>query len=103
MDFVSATLFGQAPGVRQHAPGFLEGILSDVLQSVIGRFVRGIDRDHLELSVWQGEVRLRDLELRTELLDALPLPQSGAAAASLVSLAWGCRWTAMCRAVARRH
>ena len=72
MDFSNA-LFGGV-GVKTHAPGFLEGVVSDVLQSVLGNFVRGIDRDHLDLSVWDGDVRLRDLELRTELLDALPLP-----------------------------
>ena len=74
MDFFSTLFGGQTPGVRSHAPGFLEGVVSDVLQSVLGNFVRGLDRGHLELSMWDGDVRLRDLELRTELLDALPLP-----------------------------
>ena len=73
MDFVGA-LFGRSPGARSNAPSFLEGVVSDVLQSVLGNFIRGLDRSHLELSMWDGDMRLHDLELRTELLDALPLP-----------------------------
>ena len=40
MDFFSNALFGGV-GVKTHAPGFLEGVVSDVLQSVLGNFVRG--------------------------------------------------------------
>ena len=56
------------------APGFLEGVVADVLQKVLGAFVRGIDKQSLQLSVWDGDVKLHGLELRTEVLDALPLP-----------------------------
>ena len=73
VDFMSS-LFGNTPGVRSHAPGFLEGVVSDVLQPLLGNFVRGLDRDHLKMSIWDGELLLRDLELKTELLDALPVP-----------------------------
>ena len=73
MDFVGS-LFGRSPGARSNAPSFLEGVVSDVLQSVLGNFIRGLDRSHLELSMWDGDMRLHDLELRTELLDELPLP-----------------------------
>lgn len=72
--FTSGLFFGSTPGVRSRAPGFLEGVVSDVLQKVLGAFVRGLDRDHLEVSVWDGDVRLHGLELRTEVLDALNLP-----------------------------
>ena len=34
----------------------------------------GLDKQSLNLSVWSGEVLLRDLQLRTEALDALPIP-----------------------------
>ena len=74
MDFFGSALFGSAPGVRSHAPGFLEGVVSDVLQPLLGNFVHGLDRENLTMSIWDGEVRLRDLALRTELLDALSVP-----------------------------
>ena len=53
---------------------WLEAAVADVLQKVLGAFVRGIDKDSLKLSIWSGDVRLKGLELRTEVLDALPIP-----------------------------
>ena len=44
MDFFGTALFGSAPGVRTRAPGFIEGVVSDLLQPVLGAFVRGFDR-----------------------------------------------------------
>ena len=53
---------------------WLEKAVADVLQKVLGAFVKGIDKDSLKLSVWSGDVCLKGLELRTEVLDALPVP-----------------------------
>ena len=53
---------------------WLENAVADVLQKVLGTFIKGIDRDSLNLSVWNGDVRLRGLELRTEVLEALQIP-----------------------------
>ena len=72
VDFVKGIFGSSSADVRPHAPGFLEGVVSDVLQPLLGSFVRGIDRDHLTMSIWDGEVLLHDLELRTEVIDALP-------------------------------
>ena len=71
MDFITNSLLG---GGDRRAPGLLENVVAKVLQKVLGAFVRGLDEDNLELSVWNGDVRLSNLELRTEVLDALPLP-----------------------------
>ena len=91
MDFFGTALFGSAPGVRTRAPGFIEGVVSDLLQPVLGAFVRGFDRDHLELSMWDGDVRLTGLELRTEALNALPIPMrviGGSLGEVRVSIPW---------------
>lgn len=53
---------------------WLERAVADVLQKVLGAFVKGIDKDSLKLSVWKGDVRLTGLELRTEVLDELAIP-----------------------------
>ena len=55
-------------------PSYLERAVADVLQKVLGTFVKGIDKDSLKLSIWSGDVKLTGLELRTEVLDALPIP-----------------------------
>ena len=44
---------------------WLERTVADVLHTALGSFVKGLDRG-LKLSVWEGEVRLAGLELRTE-------------------------------------
>ena len=69
----TSSLLGGGPE-KSRAPGFIEGVVADVLRKVLGAFVRGIDKHSLELSVWDGDVRLQGLELRTEVLDALSLP-----------------------------
>ena len=70
---LTASLLGGGPH-ESRAPGFLEGVVAGVLQKVLGAFVRGIDKHSLELSVWDGDVRLQGLELKTDVIDALPLP-----------------------------
>ena len=55
-------------------PGFLETQVANLLEKVLGPFVIGLDKQSLNLSVWSGEVLLRDLQLRTAALDALPIP-----------------------------
>ena len=45
-----------------------------VLQKTLGPFVDGIDAKSLELSVWDGDVKLDQLQLRTSALAALELP-----------------------------
>ena len=71
MDFITNSLLG---GSDRRSPGLLESVVAKVLQKVLGAFVRGLDEENLELSVWNGDVRLSNLQLRTEVLDALPLP-----------------------------
>ena len=52
----------------------LEKAVAQVLHQAIGRFVSGIDRENLKLSVWNGDIRLTQLELNTDAIDSLGLP-----------------------------
>ena len=54
--------------------GWLESAVSEVLQKTLGAFVKGIDSSSLELDVSRGDVKLQNLELRTEALSSLQLP-----------------------------
>eukprot|EP00966_Prymnesium_polylepis_P252988 5847769-Prymnesium_polylepis.1 len=56
--------------------GWLESAVAEVLQKTLGAFVRGIDAKSLELDLGRGDVRLQNLELRTEALSSLQLPVS---------------------------
>ena len=45
-----------------------------VLQKALGAFIEGIDADSLRASIWNGDVVLRGLSLKTSALEALQLP-----------------------------
>ena len=51
-----------------------EKAVAQVLQTVLGQFIKGIDAESLKLSVWNGDIKLVKLELNTEAIDALGLP-----------------------------
>ena len=53
---------------------WLETAVADVLQKVLGAFVRDINAERLQMNLWSGEVQLDELELRAEALNALELP-----------------------------
>jgi vacuolar protein sorting-associated protein 13A/C len=52
----------------------LEPVLVYYLNQFLGKYVEGLDRDSLRISVWAGDVVLRDLKLRPEALQGLNLP-----------------------------
>jgi vacuolar protein sorting-associated protein 13A/C len=52
----------------------LEPVLVYYLNHYLGKYVEGLDRDSLRVSVWAGDVVLRDLKLRPEALQGLNLP-----------------------------
>lgn len=52
----------------------LEPVLAYYLNQYLGKYVTGLDADKLRLSVWAGDVVLKDLKLRSEALKDLNLP-----------------------------
>lgn len=52
----------------------LEPVLSFYLNKYLGKYVTGLDSDKLRVSVWAGDVVLKDLQLRSEALQDLNLP-----------------------------
>lgn len=55
-------------------PKMLEPVLAYYLNQYLGKYVTGLDAQSLRVSVWRGDVVLRDLKLRQEALEALKLP-----------------------------
>ncbi|EUC45840.1 hypothetical protein COCMIDRAFT_4977 [Bipolaris oryzae ATCC 44560] len=52
----------------------LEGLVSTLLNRFLGMYVQNFDPKQLNVGIWSGDVKLRDLELRREALDQLRLP-----------------------------
>ncbi|KAI9821462.1 MAG: hypothetical protein M1832_003308 [Thelocarpon impressellum] len=52
----------------------LEGLVAPLLNRFLGMYIRNFDPTQLRLGIWNGDVKLQDLELRREALDQLHLP-----------------------------
>ncbi|KAF1998257.1 vacuolar protein sorting-associated protein-like protein vps13 [Amniculicola lignicola CBS 123094] len=52
----------------------LEGLVANLLNRFLGMYVQNFDPKQLNVGIWSGDVKLRNLELRKEALDQLKLP-----------------------------
>ena len=52
----------------------LEGLVANLLNRFLGMYVQNFDAKQLNVGIWSGDVKLRNLELRREALDQLRLP-----------------------------
>ena len=52
----------------------LEGLVAGLLNRFLGMYVKNFDAKQLNVGIWNGDVTLRNLELRKEALDQLHLP-----------------------------
>ena len=52
----------------------LESLVAGLLNRILGMYVRNFDPKQLNVGIWSGDVKLRDLELKKEALDQLHLP-----------------------------
>lgn len=52
----------------------LEGLVANLLNRFLGMYVQNFDARQLNVGIWSGDVKLKNLELRKEALDQLKLP-----------------------------
>lgn len=52
----------------------LEGLVANLLNRFLGMYVKNFDAKQLNVGIWNGDVKLKNLELRREALDQLHLP-----------------------------
>ena len=52
----------------------LEGLVATLLNRFLGMYVKNFDANQLQVGIWNGEVSLKNMELRREALDQLKLP-----------------------------
>lgn len=51
-----------------------EGLITSVLNRVLGEFIEGIKADQLSISLLSGDVELNNLSIKPTILDSMPLP-----------------------------
>ncbi|XBI38740.1 hypothetical protein VPH35_123675 [Triticum aestivum] len=51
-----------------------EGVVSQVLAGLLGRYVKGIQKEQLKIGIWNEEINLENVELILEAFDYLQLP-----------------------------
>ena len=69
----------------------LEGLVSNLLNRVLGIYLQNFDPKQLSIGIWNGDVKLRNLQLRKEALDQLHLPLNvveGHIGALTLSIPW---------------
>ena len=52
----------------------LEGVLASVLNRFLASYVDGLNTNQLNVAIWSGDVKLRNLRLKRSALDKLRLP-----------------------------
>lgn len=52
----------------------LEGIITNLLNQILGDFVEGIEANQLSFSMFSGDVELFNLSIKPTILDNMPLP-----------------------------
>ena len=52
----------------------LEGLVANLLNRFLGMYVKNFDAKQLNVGIWSGDVKLRNLELRREALDQFHFP-----------------------------
>lgn len=61
-------------GVTHDLGAMFEAQVAFYLNKYLGRYVAGLDAESLKISVWKGDVELRNLLLKPEALAGLNLP-----------------------------
>uniref|UniRef100_A0A453S1M4 Uncharacterized protein n=1 Tax=Aegilops tauschii subsp. strangulata TaxID=200361 RepID=A0A453S1M4_AEGTS len=64
-----------------------EGVVSQVLAGLLGRYVKGIQKEQLKIGIWNEEINLENVELILEAFDYLQLP---------FALKTACQWCFHC-------
>ncbi|KAL8939573.1 MAG: hypothetical protein Q9211_002685 [Gyalolechia sp. 1 TL-2023] len=72
----------------------LEGLVANLLNRFLGMYVKNFNAQQLNVGIWNGDVKLRNLELRREALDQLHLPVN-VVEGYLGSLTMSIPWTSL--------
>lgn len=51
-----------------------EGLLERILLAYFGQYIDGVEKDHISLGIFSGDLIIQDVSLKKEAIDALELP-----------------------------
>jgi len=51
-----------------------EGLLESILNNILGKYIEGLNKNDLQLSIWSGKVELQNIKLRQDLFQQFKLP-----------------------------
>lgn len=54
----------------------LEKLISSVLNRVLGNFIENLDAEQLNISLWNSNVKLENLQIKPSIFDSIPVPFS---------------------------
>lgn len=53
-----------------------EGLISSILNRVLGNFVENLDSEQLNISLWSGHLVLENVQVKKDIFDSWPVPFS---------------------------
>lgn len=51
-----------------------EGLIKKILSALFGKFIEGIDKNHIQLGVFSGNLVIEGVSIKKEAIDQLELP-----------------------------
>ena len=51
-----------------------ESILEKALNSVLGKYIEDLDSKDLNISIWGGDIKLKDINLKKDIFDMFKVP-----------------------------
>jgi len=51
-----------------------EGLISGVLNRFLGNFIENLGAEQLNISLWNGQITLQDMQIKKTLFDSMPVP-----------------------------
>ena len=52
----------------------LERLISSVLNRTLGNFIENLDAEQLNISIWNSNVKLENLQIKPTIFDSMPVP-----------------------------
>lgn len=52
----------------------LERLISSVLNRTLGTFIENLDAEQLKINIWNSNVKLENLQIKTTIFDSMPVP-----------------------------
>jgi vacuolar protein sorting-associated protein 13A/C len=52
----------------------LEGLIEKIIAAKLGDYLSGLDKEHLQIAMWKGDITLNDVQIRQTAVSRFKLP-----------------------------